>query len=391
MIQKSAGASPSPIVARFQFEDFAVSWAGQGRDDGEFCFGSEDGRLKFTTVEGVPTGETVCGDEQGEAVNGVAFSNRFIAVSSRTAVTFWVPSNGGSEQWARSVFPCGAHGVTATRTGQFVAPLGPTGLMKAEPGQEPQPAVAVNRVRSADRTLDYYKLIDLYSAGYELLACAVRFSGVAVLDLSQELDGGQIKSVSVSSLDFVDLCSLASPSTPRAAAAVARTGALLLFKDLLDHASPIVVKFDDIKGVAYRVLCIRGSVLLLTSVGLYVLHGLAKRFLEGEQVASTRTWGQFIPIEAVDANICGDRWLLAVMPVGCLRIDLTALLVESSTSATDEQRTTEAIPRSPLAEPIDETYVPQPRMPYQPVVNRAIPAPIASQSELVFQTSVASE
>ena len=69
------------------FKGFEVSWAGPFYDS--MCFGSEDGRLRFTTPAGVELGGTYksVSDSQ-EAINGLATIGYSQAVSTRADVTF---------------------------------------------------------------------------------------------------------------------------------------------------------------------------------------------------------------------------------------------------------------------------------------------------------------
>jgi hypothetical protein len=316
---------PLRLMVSFQFPGFAISWAGPSGRDEDFCFGSEDGKLQFTTVDGVRIGGFVSSEENPEAVNGVAFIGPVIAVSTRNEVTFWTLPRPGSKEAQRAVFPCGAHGVIATAEGYFVAPLGRTGLMKVRAGREEEQPVTVSR--ATDQTFDYYKVISLHSYGLpEVLAGAARFGGVLGMELVQENGRGQISSMTFPGLDVVDVCSLGTGVLPPAVAAVGRNGTLVLLRDVLHERSPLTMRFEDIPGIAYRVFSAQGSLFLLTSTGLYVLAGLAQRFLAGEAVERTPTPVRGIPLEAVDANLCAQRWLLVVMPDGALRFDLNLLM-----------------------------------------------------------------
>ena len=329
---------PLRLIVPFQFPGFAISWAGPGGRDEDFCFGSEDGKLHFTTVDGVPIGGFVSGEDNPEAVNGVAFIGPVIAVSTRNEVTFWTLPRPGSREAQRAVFSCGAHGIIATAEGYFIAPLGRTGLMKVRAGREAEQPVTVSR--ATHQTFDYYKVVSLHSYGQpEVLACAARFGGVVGTELVQEDGRGQISSMTFPGLDVVDICSLGTGVIPPAVAAVGRNGTLVLLRDVLHDRSPLTMRFEDIPGVAYRVFSAQGSLLLLTSTGLYVLAGLAQRFLAGEPVERTPTPARGIPLEAVDANLCGERWLLVVMPDGALRFDLNLLISNlPARAALEEER-----------------------------------------------------
>jgi hypothetical protein len=344
-----SNGGPLPLIVPFKFPGFAISWAGPGGREEDFCFGSEDGRLQFTTVDGVAIGGFVSGEENPEAVNGVAFIGPVIAVSTRNEVTFWTLPRPGSKEAQRAVFPCGAHGIVATAEGFFVAPLGRTGLMKARAGREEEQPVTVSR--ATHQTFDYYKVISLHSYGRpEVLACAARFGGVVGTELVQENGRGQISSMTFPGLDVVDVCSLGTGVIPPAVAAVSRNGTLVLLGDVLHDRSPITMRFEDIPGIAYRVFSAQGSLFLLTSTGLYVLAGLTQRFLAGEAVDRTPTPVRAIPLEAVDANLCGERWLLVVMPDGALRFDLSLLIGNHPAGGPVEE------PRAAKPTPIDPRW-----------------------------------
>ncbi|HEX5447093.1 MAG TPA: hypothetical protein VFW87_24975, partial [Pirellulales bacterium] len=126
--------------------DFPVTWAGRGRHDGEFCFGAEDGRLRFTTVGGELIDETWPDEEHSEAVNGVAFSAGLVAVSSRSEVIFWEVPQRPESKSRLAPLSCGSHGVISTASGYFVAPLGANGLMTMRAvSEEGQP---IKRIRA---------------------------------------------------------------------------------------------------------------------------------------------------------------------------------------------------------------------------------------------------
>src|SRR5262249_44656831 len=101
-------------------------------------------------------------------------------------------------------------------------------------------------------------------------------------------------------------------------------GTVILFRDVLHERKPSTVRYESVKGVAYRLLSAGGNLLLLTSEGLYVITALVDRFLNRAQVAPV-TPILVIPMEAVDGNVVGDQWLLIVMADGVLRFDVGLL------------------------------------------------------------------
>jgi hypothetical protein len=82
------------------------------------------------------------------------------------------------------------------------------------------------------------------------------------------------------------------------------------------------MRFDDIKGIAYRLFSAGGHIIVLTSHAIYLLVDLARRFLSGEPVDRQPTYMRVRAIEAVDANLVDGHWLLTVTPDSVLRFDL---------------------------------------------------------------------
>jgi hypothetical protein len=327
-------AGSSQAVVPLQFEDFAVSWAGQGCYEGEFCFGSEDGRLLFTTTEGKPHCETERGDDNDEAVNGMAFSDGMIAVSTRRAITCWTPSKEGDTEWQQVGFPYGSHGVSALCGGRIIAPLGPTGIMIASVTDAEPFSMTARLIREPGRTIDYYKVIAHESDERDIFVCAARSAGLSVIQLPRGSNTGQMDSITFPGLDIVDVCWIATAPEPPALAALGRDGTLVFFQDILRDRSPLPMTFHDFKGTAYRVFGAQGSTFVLTSAALYIFDGLANRFLSEEDIAHSATPGRTIDLVAVDANVCDERWLLVVMPDGVLRFDLRLLLAENHAGPT---------------------------------------------------------
>src|SRR3954453_14673839 len=120
-------------TSEIRFPGFDISWAGLARPWREgFCFGSEDGRIKFAAFDSNEGPAPIIVVESREAINGVGFSGDMIAVSTRAEVVFWQLSE-SSEDYEKGTFTGGAHGVTVTPAGNFVAPLGIDGLLIKNP------------------------------------------------------------------------------------------------------------------------------------------------------------------------------------------------------------------------------------------------------------------
>lgn len=315
-----ANTSNSPLFAHFKFDDFEVSWAGLNPFRTGFCFGSEDGRLLFTDEEG-NTLFMAKGSKSGEAVNGMARLDKWLVVSTRAEINIWqLPDNQGGNR-ALVVFPHGAHGVLATPDGSLFAPLGRTGFLATQP---PFGATSSATVVSGGPESWYcYRLASVRSGdGQDLLACANRLGGVGVTTYQKDLKSLSISDISFSGLDVVDVCALNPGSESLAVAAVGRDGTLILVRDMWNQTKPITMKFGNIEGTAYRLMSCRGHLFLLTSKGMYVLADIATRFAAGEAIDYSSTSVLELPLEAVDARMCGDRWLLIVLPDEVLRVDI---------------------------------------------------------------------
>jgi hypothetical protein len=320
----------SPTLIRFS--DFDVSWAGEGPHMGWLCFGSEDGRLRMTTTEGLVGDVQSLAVESSEAVNGAAFLGRFWAMSTRSEVVLFTRPATKDEKYKRAVFPAGAHGVIATGAGQFVAPLGRTGLLvwKPELGDEQQPKICRP---IGTQFYSFYRVFSLNAGPSELIVCASRSGGVTVAPISSLNGETEINSYTFPGQDVIDVCALDTGGGGPAVAALGCDCTLVFFRDVQRDNRPLTLKFNGVQGTAYNLFSARGHLFLLTSRGLYILRGLAKRFLNGEPVDSQPTAVSEIPLEAVDANLVHDRWLLVVVADHTLLYDVEQLVGPESDGA----------------------------------------------------------
>ena len=313
---------PQPLDIRIP--EFAYSWAGPGVARGTLFFGSEDGLLLMTDENGAAKQGPRKGiaPDSDEAINGVAGIGLCIAVSTRADITFWTNERGIARPCL--VAPVGSHGVAVTANGYFIAPLGRTGLLVEKPDFR---GAGQLMVLQTDRDLCFYAATSCGSlGGNEVLVCAMRSGGLSTTQFQGHQDQHVFTTMAFDEVeDLVDVCPIGPSSDSRAVAAVARNGALLLFRDVLNDRPPVNVKFETIKGTAYRVLSCRGHLFVLTSKGLYVLAHLADRFLAGQGEGTVTAAILVMPMEAVDANLCWDRWLLAVLPDVVRRYDVAQI------------------------------------------------------------------
>jgi hypothetical protein len=256
----------------------------------------------------------------GEAVNGVAGLGRWLTVATREDVTFWNLPEKEGEKASCVVFPHGAHDVIATAEGSFVAPLGRTGIMTIKPPFDEKHSVTVSG--GEKEGLNFYRIVRLRSGnGQEVLAFATRKAGIGATEFRWDREAQNVSTVTYDELDVVDICAIGSADS-LAVAAVAGNGTLILLRDIFQDKCPITMKFDNVTGMAYRLMSCRGHLFLLTSKAMYVLAGLADRFLAGEPVGSTTTPMLVMHVDGADANLYGEQWLLVVTPDGVRRFDV---------------------------------------------------------------------
>jgi len=327
----------------FPSNQFDVSWAGPYPlgTGFSFCLGSKDGRVLFTDANGDTLDSTGSkGSISGTSINGIAGWRNWIAVATRSEVGFVkiTPSERGIDTIAY-VYQASARGVISTASGYFMAPLGPDGLMIADPKTLGEPSVTAND--SVDK-MDCNKVICLRSAdGQEVIACANRFSGVAVAPFVGNQEKIQLQTIGFNSLDIIDICPLNWGPNPLAAVALATDGKLFFFTDILKDKRPKQMKFNRVKGIASRLLSSRGHLFVMTDMGFYVLANLAANFslnlLESGKV--TQILEQ--TMSSVDISIVHEQWLLVVMTDGVRKYDLN-IIDKNVPEPIPEQRTNEA-------------------------------------------------
>ena len=175
--------SRQPLIgSHFLPPNFEISWAGEdltNLTDSGFCFGSEAGEILFKQGDSTKGMVFRC-TESDEAVNGVAFLDNLIAVSTPGEVVFFNTPSLGKQQVERAVYPGGAHGIISTTTGKFVAPLGTRGLLLMDP--QPGERQAIKTFRAKGETFNFYKTAAAgKTEGRDVLACALRQDGWATV------------------------------------------------------------------------------------------------------------------------------------------------------------------------------------------------------------------
>ncbi len=318
-----ASTGSRDLISSIPVEGMDVCWAGPTLGNRAFCFGSEDGRLLITDYQGVPFDRAYKVNQSGEAVNGVAFLDRRFAVSTRNEImVFTLPPKQRGESRVAPI-PFGAHDVITGVSGHFFAPIGRAGLMSCLPTEGESQEITVSG--GPEGEVYFYRVISLRAiGGEEVLACATRSGGIASLEFRAAESQRTVSTLTFGGLDVIDVCPLLPGQPSTAAAALGKDGTLILFRDVLHEKTPTTVKYGAIKGVAYRLLCVRGSLFLLTSEGIHVITGLVDGVLTGK-TKDPVTPVLVVPMEAVDASAVGEQWILIVMPDGILRLDVELL------------------------------------------------------------------
>lgn len=293
----------------------AVSWAGQNPLGEGFCFGLESGGLVLTDTQGTPQGSPGEADSK-EAVNGLAFSKGWLAVTTRADINFIGPGLQANQE--RVVIDGGGLDVVvAPSSGYFVVPIGPAGIMFVKPGTTDKEPVIVSR--SDKISLNYSRVLALPGpAGDDLIVSAGRRGGLGFADFKEWMGGHTLNSVKFPNLDLVDVCSMGG----FAVAAAAKDGSLVFFSDILTVRNPQAVKFKGVQGTVYRLLYAQGNLFVLTSKALYGLFGLAEQYLNSTGRRHIDAEILRFPIEASDANVVREKWLLAVGINCVLRFDI---------------------------------------------------------------------
>ncbi len=309
-------------LTSLQFDDFEVSCA-VGVGAGAFVLGTEDGGIRFFNESWKQHSAMKNAVMSGEAINGVAMIGQFVAASSRDDVWIWTLPQGGGKKLFGAHFPVGAHGIIAATNGYFVAPLGLQGIMLCKPKKGEAQGVTIT---GGNPQVYVYRVVSQQAPdGQHLLACALRRHGVGILDFADGEVNKTLHTKTFSGLDVVDLCAVGPRDRTASAVAMSRDGTLILFSDIREAVNPPTIKFKSVKGMAYRVLSAGGYLFVLTSKALHVISGLLEGLGTGKPLQKESPI-LTIPMEAVDAEVAHDRWVLVTMPRGILVLDIAQLM-----------------------------------------------------------------
>jgi hypothetical protein len=228
-------------------------------------------------------------------------------------------------------------------------------MLRAESG----PGDPVSVLTSGKEGMYFYRTLARSGIdGRELLLCAARRGGIGITEARWGQNTFNMRTATFPGLDAVDVCFVGGAVGSPAIAAVGRDGSLILAHDMLHDKHPVTMKFDTVQGTAYRLLSSGGDLFLLTSRGLYGLMGLGERLILGKLTEEFTTSILVMPMEAVDATMIGDRWLLVVMPDEVRRFDVRQIanglleqhaggeMQEELPTATEEEWEIEDVPQS---------------------------------------------
>jgi hypothetical protein len=342
------GRTSRSFFTSIKIDGFEVSCAAPNPFRAGFAFGSDNGKMKFTDEAGTLLLD-LNGSPSGESLNGIAGFGRSIAVSTRKEVALRTWRVEKPDLHTVSVVPHGAHGINATPGGYYVAPLGQAGIMmmKAESG----PGDPVGVMTAENEDMYFYRVLARRGRGRkDLLVCATRRGGIGIAEVRWEDNTYNMRTATFSGLDSVDVCFVGGEPDSPAVAAVGLDGSIVLARDLLHDKNPVTMKFDTVQGRAYRLLLARGHLFLLTSCALYGLMNLGTRLMHGLPEGKFTTPIFMMPMEAVDASVIDDRWLLVVMVDEVRKFDLDLIQIHTLADIRDGEI------REATVEPIERLW-----------------------------------
>ncbi len=285
---------------------FVVSWIGRDPSTGGYFFGSYDGEIRPVSDGFLPTGPAWLACPSGEAVNGIAVQGRMIAVSTRTEV--YVHDLDATHRPAdvAPIYDGGAHGIIATDSGTFVAPLGPEGLLGITSPEDPASSTWTTQIEGKE--VYFLEVAQLATNGTnDVIAVAARRDGLGILSLFADREAGGLESARFSSaadFDAVSVCSMGSPGSPYAAAALGADLSVCVWRDARKDR-PDGFRIGTLKASAYSISHAKGHLFVHTSKGVLVLMDVASSYLAGsDHFPDCET--RFIPWEASDIVLIDD-------------------------------------------------------------------------------------
>jgi hypothetical protein len=291
-----------------------VTWAGPNPFTEGLCLGFDNGGIVLSdSTTGYDVSKLQQFSPTGDAINGVAaIGTSSLAVSTRSDVSFIQVKSPTDNR--RAVFAGGAHGVVATVSGYFVAPLGPKGLLVVKPTNDLH-----QRMEMTERTegrLYFYRVAALHDGrGTETLIFANRKNGVGLSVFKGTEKRRNVNTMGFEGIDVVDVCGVAPNSL--AAIAITKTGELLWIRDTSKRDAPIVIKPAKLDGPVYRVLATPQHLFVLSNKALYIWINFVARARSGQFISPDMVRLE-LPVEAVDMSLIEDKTLILVMGVNAI-------------------------------------------------------------------------
>ncbi len=315
------GAAASPYYKSIQLEAFPVTWVGENPFRPGFFFGSEDGRILLTDEDGKTLLGPMRGSISGEAINGVARSGDWLAISTRAEVTLFSLRMEIAAKYGPMGVPHGAHGIITGPSGTFLAPMGTTGIMRLKPGLGPRDPVGF--LSPKKEGMYFYRLIALPGrGGRDFLACATRKGGLGLAEVDWDDPVYDMAVSNTPDFDATDVCDLGGAVDSPSVGSVGYDGTIVLVRDALGRRDLRKIKFREMKGFPSRLMSARGHLIVLTNQGVYLFPYLSERFVTGNLPDHFGTSVEWLPLDAVDAATVAGRWLLVVLHDEIRRFDL---------------------------------------------------------------------
>jgi hypothetical protein len=294
-----------------EISDLNVSWVGECPWTNTLCVGGEDGKVLFLPAD--PSGEAVNITSiqlATDAINAVAFADDLIATSSRNEVQVAKIADDRGLNLLTHSFTGGAHGVVASRAGEFLAPIGDQGLLILNPDNPWRIDAKVACFRNIP--FNCYKLVRLGNdIQEEAFAAAGRRDGLVALSFANGMFCTPMIHHHFEGHDIVDVCSLNDPYYPLAVACVSRNRAIFLIRNVLEDKTPFGLSVEGLRGIAYTLLSAQGHLFLLTDEQLITLPNVASRFLRGESFDRPLEIVNS-PVNAAEAFLWRDQSVLLI-------------------------------------------------------------------------------
>lgn len=310
-----------------------VTCVGPSPFENVLCLGFEDGSMRFLDLERREWSIPHPLSPSQEAVNGfAAIPGKSLAVSTPAQVSFlqFLP-----DRPIISHFPHGAHGVIATHSGTYVAPLGHTGLLFVQPTPDGIQEMFV--AKPTEQNLYCYHTLVLHDgAGNEYLTIAHRDGGIGICPYTSR----SIMRFTDFKDDIVDLCLVSDRSLELIA--IASSGELYYIADV-STVKLLTATLPELVGQqVYSVSVISDHVVIQTSRKIYLYEQLVQHLRTGYQ--SGHHQNQYhvhtLPLETTQLFIHDHEYILAVLGENAVETLSISELLYNRTPAVAPSRTT---------------------------------------------------